>query len=186
MSDYGLHWGKAFCGCLLLADNVDLKTSTVDVPGSERWHMVPLCFRRANFCKDACERPKKPNTTLFFVIPCNKRWRDDRAVIFSAPLLYVFLFFKRFPDATCNWAETWKLPIWKPELPVALSFQSKETKPTKAASLQRWNVFSLSTRAAVNLQNTVQPLLRSGDLSNRNVNSIECRMQQPGHRHCLL
>lgn len=98
----------------------------------------------ANFCKDACEKQKKPNTAIFFVIPCNKRWRDDKADIFSAPLLYVFLFLKRFPDATCNWAEIWKLFIWTH----CGTFLSDQRKPMKTVILQRWNAYSLSTGTA--------------------------------------
>lgn len=59
--------------------------------GPSVFQMSEFC---ANFCKDACERPKKPNTTVFFVIPCNKRWRDDRQP-FSLPVFYMYFCFSK-------------------------------------------------------------------------------------------
>lgn len=187
MSDYGLHWGKAFCP--VPAVGRQCRPQNLNRGCARQWEVTygPSVFQMsefyANFCKDACEKQKKPNTAIFFVIPCNKRWRDVKADIFSAPLLYVFLFLKRFPDATCNWAEIWKLFIWTH----CGTFLSEQRNKTNENSyFTKVECVFLIYRDCIDLQNMVQPLLSKGHLSNRNVNSIECRTQRPGQRHCLL
>lgn len=150
----------------------------------------PLCFTWVcssvqTFVKKSVKGQSNQTLQYFFKSPATK-WEGMTEQPFSSPFFYMYLHFsKGFPMFYLKQTWNMKTAHRKAWAHSSTCLADQGNKTNKSNFFAEVECVLLIYRGCATLENKMLwPSLRSGDLSNRNVNSIEYKTQQPVHiRH---